>query len=128
MRADLFAGAVENALAPAPLIFFNACQSAMGGRTPVGVGGWAHRFIRPNPERHGAAAFIGTYWSVYEHSAHAFAKALYTGLDAGMTIGLAAREARRAAMRFDAEGVPADPLSWLAYTVYADPLATLEKP
>jgi hypothetical protein len=130
MRADLFAGAVENALVPSPLIFFNACESAQGGRSPgaTGVGGWAHRFIRPNADRHGAAAFIGTYWSVYEHSAHAFALALYRGLDSGQAIGVAARDARRAAMRRDAEGVAADPLSWLAYTVYADPLATLEKP
>lgn len=124
----LFAGTVENALVPRPFIFFNACQSALGGQGLTGVGGWAHRFVRPNHERRGAAVFIGTYWSVYDSSAHRFASALYEGLLAGMPIGEAARAARAKARAGEAEAPVHDPLSWLAYTLYADPLATLEVP
>ncbi|SEL89417.1 CHAT domain-containing protein [Roseateles sp. YR242] len=126
MTASLFAGTVENALLPRPFIFFNACQSALGGAGLTGVGGWAHRFIRPNRERHGAAVFIGTYWSVYDEAAHAFATALYDGLQLGLPIGAAALQARRQARDQRTGGRPGDPLSWLAYTVYADPLARLE--
>lgn len=125
MTADLFAGSVENALLPRPFIFFNACQSALGGLSATGVGGWAHRFIRPNLERRGAAAFVGTYWSVYDASAHEFAKTLYSELFRGQPIGLATRTARRNARQ---HATSADPLSWLAYTVYADPLALVENP
>jgi hypothetical protein len=126
MTADLFAGTVQNALIPRPLIFFNACQSAMGGDAMTGVGGWARRFIRCRGGRPGAAAFIGTYWSIYDTAAYRFATALYDNLcRQGQAIGLAARNARRNAMVNDGQD---DPLSWLAYTVYADPLATLEEP
>ncbi|ANH67471.1 CHAT domain-containing protein [Mitsuaria sp. 7] len=126
MTASLFAGTVENALIPRPFIFFNACQSALGGSGLTGVGGWAHRFIRPNRERHGAAVFIGTYWSVYDEAAHAFATALYKELQQGLPIGAAVLQARRQARNQRTGDQPCDPLSWLAYTVYADPLAKLE--
>jgi len=128
MSADLFAGTPENALLTSPFVFLNACQSAVGDQTLTGVGGWAHRFIRANPEHRTAAVFIGTYWSVYDAAAHQFAVELYNRVWAGQPIGTAAREARRAAQLRDAAGNPTDPLSWLAFTVYADPLAVLEKP
>ncbi len=126
MSADLFAGTVENALLTRPFIFFNACQSAVGDQALTGVGGWAHRFIRPNEEHRGASVFIGTYWSVYDTSAHQFATTLYRLMDEGLPIGAAVRQARLAAQRADEPGTVSDPLSWLAYTVYADPLAMLE--
>jgi hypothetical protein len=125
MSADLFAGTVENALIPRPFVFFNACQSALGGQSTTGVGGWAHRFIRPNQEGRSAAAFIGTYWSVYDEAALRFATELYQQLTHGVPIGVAARAARQKAMASDDDAIT-DPLSWLAYTVYADPLATME--
>jgi len=124
MRADEFAGTVENALLPRPLIFLNACQSAIGGQAATGVGGWAQRFIRPSRGRHGAAAFLGTYWSVYDEAAQRFAEAFYDALWQHRPIGVAAREARAEVRRWGESN--GDPLSWLAYTVYADPLATLE--
>jgi hypothetical protein len=126
MSADLFAGEAENALLTRPFIFFNACQSAAGDYSLTGVGGWAHRFIRPNWEQRGAAVFIGTYWSVYDDAAHRFATTLYPLLlDKRLPIGDAVRQARLQAQG-GAGGAPSDPLSWLAYTVYADPLAVAE--
>jgi CHAT domain-containing protein len=80
----------------------------------TGIGGWARRFVQA-----GAGAFIGAYWSVYDDAAFAFAKEVYTRILDGMPIGDAVREAR-AKVREDG-----DP-TWLAYTVFADPLATVE--
>jgi hypothetical protein len=122
ITADLFVGRVENALRTGPFVFFNACQSAQGGLSLTGVGGWARRFIKPTFERYAASAFIGSYWSVYDEAAHHFAVELYQGLFEGRPIGQAVKDARRA-VRSKNE----DPLTWLAYTVYADPLATAER-
>ena len=89
----------------------------------TGVGGWAQRFIKVPSDRPSAAAFVGTYWQVDDGKAFAFAKALYDRLLVdGMPIGQAAHEARIAAQ--SREGEPYD-TSWLAYTVYADPSATV---
>jgi hypothetical protein len=107
-------GQAANVGIPRPLVFINACQVGRGGMGLTGIGGWARRFVQT-----GAGAFIGAYWSVYDEPAFAFAKEVYTRLLDGKTIGDAVREAR-AAIR--AGGDP----TWLAYTVFADPLATIE--
>lgn len=99
---------------PHPLVFFNACQVGRGGMALTGIGGWARRFVQV-----GAGAFIGAYWSVYDEAAYAFSKEVYKRLLEGTPIGDAVREAR-AAVRGDG-----DP-TWLAYTVFADPLASVE--
>ncbi len=120
MTVDLFSGTLENALSTSPFVFLNACQSARGGLTLTGVGGWAQRFIRPAASSFAASAFLGSYWSVYDSAALAFTQALYRGLiDERKAIGAAVRDARLAVR------TPDDPLTWLAYTVYADPLATV---
>jgi CHAT domain-containing protein len=80
----------------------------------TGIGGWARRFVQA-----GAGAFIGAYWSVYDEAAFDFAKEVYSRLIDGMPVGTAVREAR-AAVR--AGGDP----TWLAYTVCADPMASVE--
>jgi CHAT domain-containing protein len=105
-----------NVLNPRPFVFLNACQSGQGGLSLTGVGGWARRFL--GDERRGASAFVGTYWSVLDDAALGFAKALYAELLGGRAIGAAVRRAR-------AEIEPMDELTWLAYTVYADPNARL---
>ena len=64
------------------------------------------------------AAFIGTYWKVSDRLALEFAQALYGRLLAGVPIGQAAREARA---EIRTEGTS----TWLAYTVFADPWATV---
>jgi CHAT domain-containing protein len=81
--------------------------------TLTGIGGWAGRFLRA-----GASGFIGAYWSVYDRPAFDFAQAFYGHLFKGVPIGRSIREARLAAR---GSGDP----TWLAYTVFADPLATV---
>ncbi len=107
-------GQAANVGIPHPLVFINACQVGRGGMGLTGIGGWARRFVQS-----GAGAFIGAYWSVYDEAAFDFAKEVYTRLLDGMPIGDAVREAR-AKVREDG-----DP-TWLAYTVFADPLARVE--
>ena len=97
-----------------PLVFINACQVGRSGMALTGIGGWARRFVQV-----GAGAFIGAYWSVYDEPAFDFAKEVYARLLAQVPIGEAVRAARVAVR---AEGDP----SWLAYTVFADPLASVE--
>jgi len=113
-------GDVENVLQPRPLVFLNACQSAQGGQSLTRMGGWAQRFLKPGSTNHAASAFVGSYWSVYDEAACGFAKSLYQGLLTGKPIGQAAKEARLAI------NTQEDP-TWLAYTVYADPYATIEQ-
>ena len=93
---------------PQPLVFLNACQIGRSAMSLTGIGGWAHQFLR-----------AGAYWSIYDDAAHNFATAFYSRLLAGMPIGKAAQEARLA---IKLQGDP----TWLAYTVFADPLATMQ--
>jgi CHAT domain-containing protein len=102
---------------PHPLVFLNACQTGRGGFSLTGMGGWASAFVNA-----GAAGFIGTYWSVADTPALNFARELYGRLlsDDRPPIGQAVKEARET---ISASGDP----TWLAYTVFADPLATVTK-
>jgi hypothetical protein len=97
-----------------PLIFFNACQIGRSGLSLVDIGGWARRFLLA-----GAGAFIGAYWSVYDQPAFKFAQELYQRMLGGIPIGEAARQARLA---IRSTGDP----TWLAYTVFAHPLARVQ--
>ena len=112
---DNLAGTVRRLGRSRPLVFFNACQTGRAGMSLTGMGGWAREFLTS-----GAGAFIGTYWSVFDRPACDFAKALYARLLGGEPIGKAVQGAR-AAIRNSG-----DP-TWLAYTVFADPMATLEQ-
>lgn len=96
-----------------PLVFLNACQVGRGGMSLTDIGGWANRFLEAK-----AGAFIGTYWSVFDEPAAQFTEALYPSLIGGAPIGEAVRDARAAIK-------PSDDPTWLAYTVFADPLASL---
>jgi hypothetical protein len=108
-------GVVSNLGLARPLVFLNACQIGRSALSLTGIGGWASQFLRA-----GAAAFVGAYWSVYDQAAHDFAHAFYDGLLAGLPIGKAAQEAR-------AEIKPWGDPTWMAYTIFADPLATVSK-
>ena len=110
---DSLSGSAANVGIPHPLVFINACQVGRSGMALTGIGGWANRFVEA-----GAGAFIGAYWSVYDEPAFAFATEVYTRLLDGVPVGRAVRDARLAIRR------PGDP-TWLAYTVFADPLATV---
>jgi hypothetical protein len=114
-------GSAENLGTARPLVFLNACQTGQAERALAGPGGWAQCFLKAAyAERfpqNGAAAFIGTFWSIDDASGFAFAKAFYDALlHDGQTIGLAVHAARQAIRK------PDDP-SWLAYTVFAHPMA-----
>ncbi len=98
----------------APTVFINACRSAGTSATYNRLDGWASKFLEA-----GAAAFIGSLWAVSDGAAREFAQELYRQLQAGIPLGNAAMHARQLAASH-----PDDP-TWLAYTVYGDPGATV---
>ena len=107
--------AIQKALqASAPTVFINACRSAGLAATYNRLDGWASKFLEA-----GAAAFIGSLWAVSDGASREFAQELYRRLQQGFTLGDAVMEARQAAA-----SQPDDP-TWLAYTVYGDPRATI---
>jgi hypothetical protein len=101
----------------APTVFINACRSAGLNATYNRLDSWASKFLDA-----GAAAFIGTLWAVCDGAAREFAQELYSSLQGGSSLGEAIKCAREAAA-----SQPDDP-TWLAYTVYGDPRATLCQP
>jgi len=112
---NLQAARINKTLRPsAPLVFINACRSAGAAARYNELAGWAEAFLRA-----GAGAFVGTLWSVKDRSALRFAQSFYQHLRTGKAIGEATMAARQAIA-----GDERDP-TWLAYTVYADPLASL---
>jgi hypothetical protein len=100
----------------APTVFINACRSAGYKATYNQLDGWASKFLNA-----GAAAFIGSLWAVSDGAAREFAQELYGRLQEGSSLGEAVGHARKAAA-----DQPDDP-TWLAYTVYGDPRATLSQ-
>jgi hypothetical protein len=109
--------AIQKALqASAPTVFINACRSAGLAATYNRLDGWASKFLEA-----GAAAFIGSLWAVSDGASREFAGELYRRLQHGSALGDAVFAARRAAA-----SMPDDP-TWLAYTVYGDPWATISR-
>jgi hypothetical protein len=113
---DLSIAVQRRGLAPAsPLVFFNACRTA--GEIPglVQMMGWAKQFMGA-----GAGAFLGSLWAVRSSSARVFADAFYQAfVTEGVPLGAASLQARKAIA--DDSGDP----TWLAYTVYGNPAATI---
>jgi CHAT domain len=102
--------------AVSPLVFFNGCRTA--GEIPgfTQMNGWAKEFMGA-----GAGAFIGSLWAVRSSSARMFAEAFYHALVRDRhPLGTASLLARQA-IAAD-EGDP----TWLAYTIYGNPSASLE--
>jgi CHAT domain len=95
------------------LVFFNACETGVGGWAITGIGGWAKAFIDAD-----CGCFIGSMWKVRDQSARSFAVAFYESLSRGQSIGQAARQARLSIK------APDDP-TWLSYTVYSNPMTRL---
>jgi hypothetical protein len=108
---------INKALArSAPTVFINACRSAGLNATYNQLDGWASKFLEA-----GAGAFIGSLWAVSDGAAREFAQEFYGKLQAGSSLGKAVMQARQvAASQLD------DP-TWLAYTVYGDPRATISQ-
>jgi hypothetical protein len=116
---DMTTAVVNRALdESAPTVFINACRSAGLSATYNRLDGWASQFLQA-----GAAAFAGSLWAVSDGAAREFAGEFYTRLQAGSSLGDAVLETRRQM----AAGQADDP-TWLAYTVYGDPRATVSQP
>ncbi len=96
-----------------PAVFLNACHSGLGAFALTGIGGLATAFVEA-----GAGAFIGSHWMIADAPAAEFAAAFYEHFLMGLPISEAARGARIKIK----ERYPGDP-TWLAYTVFAHPLA-----
>jgi len=111
MSPEDLSGETSNLGLSGPLIFLNACQIGRSGMSLTDIGGWASQFMRA-----GAGGFIGAYWSIYDKAANDFTQVFYSKLLSGMEIGRAVKETRLAIK-------PLGDPTWLAYTVFADPLA-----
>jgi serine/threonine protein kinase len=99
-----------------PLVFLNGCRTAGEVAGLTQMNGWAEKFMGA-----GAGAFIGSLWSVRSSSAKLFAEEFYRALvQDGHPLGIASLRARRA-IAAD-EGDP----TWLAYTVYGNPSASVQ--
>jgi hypothetical protein len=99
-----------------PMVVLNACQSARGGYSLKGLGGFAEAFIHA-----GAGVFVGSSWSVGDQPAYGFARELYARfIDAGEPLAAASAAARRKA-RDEGDA------TWLAYAVYGHPQAVARK-
>jgi len=97
-----------------PFVFLNGCTTGKSGFTLTGPGGWSRSFLDAK-----AGAFIGTYWEIADSKSREMARAVYEGLFKGKTIGEAVRQARLQ-LHKKYKGDP----TWLAYTVFAHPLAS----
>jgi hypothetical protein len=101
--------------AASPLVFFNACRTAGEIDGFVQLMGWAKQFMAA-----GAGAFLGSLWAVRSSSARTFADAFYQAfVTRHQPLGVASLQARQAIATDDG-----DP-TWLAYTVYGNPAATI---
>lgn len=98
----------------APIVVLNACQAGRTGRGLTGFDGFAPVFMRQ-----GAGAFVAAAWAVGDRPARSFVEAFYERLLAGDTLAAATTAARETARA-------AGDATWLAYTVYGNPLARLE--
>jgi hypothetical protein len=98
------------------LVFSNACQSSMEetwrADDPGRVFGLANAFLLS-----GVKYYIGTQWEVVDAQSQAFARAFYTELGRGRTIGSAVRRARESVIVAEGEGG----LGWAGYVLYGDP-------
>ena len=110
--ADLF-GAARQLGRARPLVFLNACHSGRGAASLTGLAGLAPAFLKA-----GAGAFLGAHWALEDDPACCFSEVFYQHLFAGEEIGEAVSQAR-ARLRTEFPGSN----DWLAYTVFAHPLA-----
>ena len=102
--------------AVSPLVFLNGCRTAGQIAGFAQMNGWAEKFVGA-----GAAAFIGSLWAVRSESAKTFAEEFYHQLvRESQPLGIASLRARQA-IAADA----GDP-TWLAYTVYGNPSASVD--
>jgi CHAT domain-containing protein len=114
---DFSTGQVRTLFSSAPPVFFfmNACETAA-----TGVADWKRRYDIYGLARailETSSYLIGTRWKVGDKGAGAFAKAFYSGLLSGRSLGFSIRDGRAACQ----QALPADDLSWASYLFYGDP-------
>ncbi|MCP4548494.1 MAG: NACHT domain-containing protein [bacterium] len=112
-----FSGRASGVGKAAPLFFFNACHTARTVLSLSGRGGWAQKLLDA-----GVGAFLGASWATTDDAALEFAKGFYSSFLRGTPIGEAVRVSRLTVR----EKYPGDP-SWLAFAVFAHPLATCDE-
>jgi len=100
-----------------PIVVLNACQSARGGYTLKGLGGFAQAFVEG-----GAGVFIGSSWSVGDDPALAFIEEFYARFLHPVTPEPLARAAAAARKKAREDG----DATWLAYVVYGHPRAVVK--
>jgi hypothetical protein len=101
------------------LVFLNACESGRGGRADFNKG------VAQSLVAHGLPALVANQYSVLDSSATSFAQQFYWSLAQGMSLGVAAREAR-IAVNYLLHG---EPIDWAVPVLYArDADATLCTP
>lgn len=99
------------------LFFFNACEPAAGGsggRREAAVAAVASAILAA-----GVKHFVCSVRAVAGSSGFQFSDEFYHELASGRSIGLAVREARRAAARREGK----TSLTWASYVLYGDPTA-----
>jgi len=115
LRPEDLAGEAANLGAARPLVFLNACHTGKSALSLTQVGGWAASFLNA-----GAGAFLGALWATRDEPAKELARAFYSHFLAGVPLGESLRRARLEIR----DAFPGDP-TWLAYAVYAHPLASI---
>jgi hypothetical protein len=93
-----------------PLVVLNACQVGRVSQQLTSLGGFAEAFINA-----GAGAFVSSLWSVGDQPARIFTQELYMQLKNSVELADAVIAARAKA-KADGDA------TWLAYTVYGNPL------
>src|SRR6185503_6071934 len=91
------------------LVFLNACESGRGGRADFNKG------VAQSLVAHGLPALVANQYSVLDSSATSFAQQFYWSLAQGMSLGVAAREAR-IAVNYLLHG---EPIDWAVPVLYA---------
>jgi hypothetical protein len=99
-----------------PLVFLNACSTGKSGMSLTEMGGWVPHFLKA-----GAGVCLGALWPIDDGPARAFAREFYSAFTAGAPVAEAVLAARQA---IRSDGNP----TWLAYTVFAHPLAVCAPP
>lgn len=115
--ADLRGSLLRGIRRSTPLVFLNACDGGRANFGLTGLGGWADKLFKEA----NAAAFVGALWEVHDALAGEFSKTFYSRLAEGATLGEAVQAARLHVRELD----PLNP-TWLAYTLYGDPNATVQ--
>jgi class 3 adenylate cyclase/CHAT domain-containing protein len=109
-------------LRPMPaLVFSNACQSGFteewaSRQGDPGIFGLAHAFLLS-----GVQHYIGTFWDIPDAPSAQFARAFYSSLFSGQTIGQALRQARETLIG----SLGLQTTTWASYVLYGDPTVRL---